>query len=63
MLSRSAGKVEETQTGLLEKLRVENRDAEKSKREREAETLDLRKKLNSKEFTVEEQVPPSWLTL
>ena len=49
--------MEETQTGLLEKLRLENRDAEKSKREREAETLDLRKKLNSKEFTVEEQVP------
>ena len=36
---------------------MDYRDAEKSKREREAETLDLRKKLNSKEFTVEEQVP------
>ncbi|KAJ1493073.1 hypothetical protein T484DRAFT_1769634, partial [Baffinella frigidus] len=52
----NADKVEETQTGVLEKLRTEYRDAEKAKREREAETLDLRKKLNSKEFTVEEQV-------
>ena len=33
-----AGKVEETQTGVLEKLRLDYRDADKSNREREAES-------------------------
>lgn len=52
----TAGEVEAAQRQALERLRGEYRDAEQAKRARDSEAIELRQKLNSKEFTADEAI-------
>ena len=59
---QNTDKLADSQTKELEALRDGYREADAEKRKREAELLELRKLLNSKDFTAQEQVAEfEWL--